>query len=107
VLRGALEHKLRWTVKIYDKDRNGCIDRPELLDIVQVSISPVSGFPALDSAGAQRAGFRWPAKEGDPGTGVREEAVKSLGVFSYHTGIKWETNYRNGNRKLVRDQFGN
>uniref|UniRef100_A0A8C0WY54 Guanylyl cyclase-activating protein 2 n=1 Tax=Castor canadensis TaxID=51338 RepID=A0A8C0WY54_CASCN len=35
VLRGALEHKLRWTFKIYDKDRNGCIDRPELLDIVQ------------------------------------------------------------------------
>ncbi|XP_004624199.1 guanylyl cyclase-activating protein 2 [Octodon degus] len=35
VLRGSLEHKLRWTFKIYDKDRNGCIDRLELLDIVE------------------------------------------------------------------------
>ncbi|XP_003473912.1 guanylyl cyclase-activating protein 2 [Cavia porcellus] len=35
VLRGSLEHKLRWTFKIYDKDRNGCIDRAELLDIVE------------------------------------------------------------------------
>lgn len=38
VLRGTLEHKLRWTFKIYDKDGNGCIDRLELLDIVEVSI---------------------------------------------------------------------
>lgn len=37
VLRGNLEHKLKWTFKIYDKDRNGCIDRLELLDIVGVS----------------------------------------------------------------------
>ncbi|KAM5286297.1 guanylyl cyclase-activating protein 2 [Hipposideros larvatus] len=36
VLRGTLEHKLKWTFKIYDKDRNGCIDRLELLDIVEV-----------------------------------------------------------------------
>ncbi|XP_006882052.1 PREDICTED: guanylyl cyclase-activating protein 2 [Elephantulus edwardii] len=35
VLRGTLEHKLKWTFKIYDKDRNGCIDRVELLDIVE------------------------------------------------------------------------
>lgn len=40
VLRGTLEHKLKWTFKIYDKDRNGCIDRLELLDIVEVSICP-------------------------------------------------------------------
>ncbi|KAF5929719.1 guanylyl cyclase-activating protein 2 [Diceros bicornis minor] len=35
VLRGTLEHKLKWTFKIYDEDRNGCIDRLELLDIVE------------------------------------------------------------------------
>ena len=36
MLRGNLEHTLKWTFKIYDKDRNGCIDRLELLDIVEV-----------------------------------------------------------------------
>ncbi|XP_023068573.1 guanylyl cyclase-activating protein 2 [Piliocolobus tephrosceles] len=34
VLRGTLEHKLKWTFKIY-KDGNGCIDRLELLNIVE------------------------------------------------------------------------
>lgn len=38
VLRGTLEHKLKWTFKIYDKDRNGFLDRLELLDIVEVSV---------------------------------------------------------------------
>ncbi|EHB10842.1 Guanylyl cyclase-activating protein 2 [Heterocephalus glaber] len=36
VLWGSLEHKLRWTFKVYDKDRNGCIDHLELRDIVEV-----------------------------------------------------------------------
>lgn len=43
VLRGTLEHKLKWTFKIYDKDCNGRIDRQELLDIVEVRGAPAAG----------------------------------------------------------------
>ncbi|XP_061422617.1 guanylyl cyclase-activating protein 2 [Lethenteron reissneri] len=35
VLRGKLEHKLKWTFKIYDKDGSGCIDRQELREIIE------------------------------------------------------------------------
>lgn len=70
VLRGTLEHKLKWTFKIYDKDRNGCIDRLELLDIVEVR-----GAPGHRST----ARLRGLATElGSPGAGVREEALESF-----------------------------
>ncbi|XP_076011429.1 guanylyl cyclase-activating protein 2-like [Genypterus blacodes] len=35
VFRGDLEHKLRWSFKVYDKDSNGYVDRSELRSIIQ------------------------------------------------------------------------
>ncbi|XP_064169422.1 guanylyl cyclase-activating protein 2-like [Anguilla rostrata] len=32
--RGSLEHRLRWSFKVYDKDGNGYVDRRELQEIV-------------------------------------------------------------------------
>lgn len=37
VFRGDLEHKLRWSFKVYDKDGNGFVDRTELRSIIDVS----------------------------------------------------------------------
>ncbi|TSL75310.1 Guanylyl cyclase-activating protein 2 [Bagarius yarrelli] len=36
VFRGDLEHKLRWSFKVYDKDGNGFIDKNELRAIVEI-----------------------------------------------------------------------
>ena len=38
VFRGDLEHKLRWSFKVYDKDNNGFVDRKELRSIIDVSL---------------------------------------------------------------------
>ncbi len=38
VFRGDLEHKLRWSFKVYDKDNNGHVDRGELRSIIDVSL---------------------------------------------------------------------
>ncbi|KAJ8269106.1 hypothetical protein COCON_G00117130 [Conger conger] len=35
VMRGKMEHKLRWYFKLYDVDGNGCIDREELFNIIR------------------------------------------------------------------------
>uniref|UniRef100_A0A673BYD0 Guanylyl cyclase-activating protein 2 n=1 Tax=Sphaeramia orbicularis TaxID=375764 RepID=A0A673BYD0_9TELE len=34
VFRGDLEHKLRWSFKVYDKDGNGYVDKDELRSII-------------------------------------------------------------------------
>lgn len=39
VFRGDLEHKLRWSFKVYDKDGSGFIDKAELRAIVEVGFS--------------------------------------------------------------------
>ncbi|KAI1888403.1 hypothetical protein AGOR_G00184790 [Albula goreensis] len=42
IMRGKMEHKLRWYFKLYDVDGNGCIDREELFNIIK-AIQVVSG----------------------------------------------------------------
>ncbi|XP_051918542.1 guanylyl cyclase-activating protein 2-like [Hippocampus zosterae] len=34
VFRGDMEHKLRWSFKVYDKDNNGFVDKEELRSII-------------------------------------------------------------------------
>ncbi|KAL4659431.1 guanylate cyclase activating protein 1-like [Arapaima gigas] len=47
VMRGQMEHKLRWYFKLYDVDGNGCIDRHELLNIIK-AIRAIKGSESKD-----------------------------------------------------------
>lgn len=48
VLRGKLEHKLKWSFKVYDTNRNGFLDKAELRKMVKVrSPSRRRGSPVM------------------------------------------------------------
>ncbi|XP_074522379.1 guanylyl cyclase-activating protein 2-like [Halichoeres trimaculatus] len=49
VFRGDLEHKLRWSFKVYDKDNNGIVDREELRAIIN-SIYKIKKGPQSSSS---------------------------------------------------------
>ncbi|KAJ7994718.1 hypothetical protein DPEC_G00252390 [Dallia pectoralis] len=36
VLRGKLEDRLKWSFKVFDRDRNGCLDRNEVKHVVHI-----------------------------------------------------------------------
>ncbi|KAG7460393.1 guanylyl cyclase-activating protein 1 [Solea senegalensis] len=49
VMRGKMEHKLRWYFKLYDVDGNGCIDRHELLNIIK-AIRAINGNESQETS---------------------------------------------------------
>uniref|UniRef100_G1TBE2 Guanylyl cyclase-activating protein 1 n=1 Tax=Oryctolagus cuniculus TaxID=9986 RepID=G1TBE2_RABIT len=89
VLKGKVEHKLRWYFKLYDVDGNGCIDRDELLTIIQAirTINPWSDstmtaeeftdtvFSKIDVNGDGEG-----PEEGSPGGGGRWGATRGGGA---------------------------
>ncbi len=38
LIEGTTVEKLRWSIKLYDKDKDGAITRSEMLEIMQVSV---------------------------------------------------------------------
>ena len=42
--QGSAVEKLRWSFKLYDKDKDGAITRGEMLDIMQVGSSYLLGI---------------------------------------------------------------
>lgn len=38
LIEGSAVEKLRWSFKLYDKDKDGAITREEMLEIMQVSV---------------------------------------------------------------------
>ncbi|XP_026176006.1 guanylyl cyclase-activating protein 2-like [Mastacembelus armatus] len=54
VFRGDLEHKLRWSFKVYDKDSNGYVDKNELRSIID-SIYRVKRGTDTDTSDSQFA----------------------------------------------------
>lgn len=68
VMRGKMEHKLRWYFKLYDVDGNGCIDRHELLNIIKVRLQPTPPLPLRPPPHTPHPGLTFPRlPTGHPG----------------------------------------